>query len=659
LGNARAYEEERRRSEELAELDRAKTVFFSNVSHEFRTPLTLIMGPLEDELAERDAPLPKERHARLETAQRNALRLLKLVNTLLEFSRIEAGRIQASFEPTDLARETAELASAFRSAFERAGLSLEVECPSLPEPIYVDREMWERVVLNLLSNALKHTFQGGVTLRLSWHGDHVLFTVSDTGIGISRAELPRLFERFHRVVGARSRSHEGTGIGLALIQELVHLHHGSVAVDSEENLGTTFSLRLKTGSAHLPLDKVSAQPGSKRTPLRAREHVQEALQWLPAQEQPSSRPSEPPARAEPGSKRPRVIWADDNADMREYVRRLLADQYDVCPVADGQAALAAVHQQRPELVLSDVMMPVLDGFGLLRALREDPETRSIPVILLSARAGEESSLEGLGAGADDYLIKPFSAKELLARVRTHLELARERQSRAEELERANHELGAFSYSVSHDLRAPLRAIDGFSKALLSDYAERLDEQGRHYLQRIRAGSQRMSSLIDDLLELSRIGRAPLKRGTLELGRIAEAVASELRQREPSRTLTFEIAPGLSTLGDERLLTIVLENLLGNAVKFTAKTAHARIWVGREPRGERAFFVRDNGAGFDMSYASKLFAPFQRLHADSEFEGTGIGLATVQRIVARHGGRIWAEAAVRHGATFFFTLGETP
>jgi light-regulated signal transduction histidine kinase (bacteriophytochrome) len=264
----------------------------------------------------------------------------------------------------------------------------------------------------------------------------------------------------------------------------------------------------------------------------------------------------------------------------------------------------------------------------------------------------------LSAGADDYLIKPFSAKELLARVRTHLDLARQRRAHAEELERANQELRSFSYSVSHDLRAPLRAIDGFSKALLNDYSPVLDDTGRHYLQRIRAGSQRMSTLIDDLLSLSRISRAPLKREPLNLSSIAASVLNELRAREPTRQVSTEIASSLTAEGDTRLLTIAFENLLGNAFKFTSKSERAQIWVGRESKGqEQVYFVRDSGAGFEMAYASKLFAPFQRLHADDEFEGTGIGLATVQRVIARHGGRIWAQAAKGHGATFFFTLGE--
>jgi light-regulated signal transduction histidine kinase (bacteriophytochrome) len=343
--------------------------------------------------------------------------------------------------------------------------------------------------------------------------------------------------------------------------------------------------------------------------------------------------------------------------MRDYVRRLLIEHYDVTAVSDGALALAAARDQLPDLVLSDVMMPGLDGFGLVRELRTDERTRTIPVILLSARAGEEAALEGLDAGADDYLVKPFSARELSARVRTHLLLARSRRQWAEELAQANKELEAFSYTVSHDLRAPLRAIDGFSAALLESQAARLDDKGRSYLGRVRAATARMSTLIDDILSLSRITRSPCQRMPVSLTETARGILDELHRRDPGRGVVVEVETGLSAQADARLLHVALDNLLGNAWKFTGTRSDARIQFGKTIQdGQTAFFVRDNGAGFDMAYADKLFQPFQRLHPESEFEGTGIGLATVHRVVSRHGGRIWAESAVGAGATFFFTLG---
>jgi signal transduction histidine kinase len=263
------------------------------------------------------------------------------------------------------------------------------------------------------------------------------------------------------------------------------------------------------------------------------------------------------------------------------------------------------------------------------------------------------------AGADDYLAKPFSAQELLARVRTHLELARVRREWANELEQANNELEAFSYSVSHDLRAPLRVIDGFSTLLVEEYADGLDEQARNYIRRIRTGIQKMSGLIDDLLNLSRVTRAALQKEMINLTELAHGVVTDLRNRDPAREVVVDIFDGLCAHGDGPLMTIVLTNLLGNAWKYSAKQSAAHIVFGHATKEkETIFYIRDNGAGFDMAHAGKLFAPFQRLHRDSEFEGTGIGLATVQRIISRHGGRIWAEAVPGAGATFFFTLGGT-
>jgi PAS domain S-box-containing protein len=446
ISNARAYEEERKRAEALAEIDRAKTAFFSNVSHEFRTPLTLMLGPIEDAVAE--GGLSPEAHEGLKVARRNSLRLLKLVNTLLDFSRIEAGRIQAAFEPVDLAALTADLVSVFRSTIERAGMRLTVDCRPLEEPVYVDRDMWEKIVLNLVSNAFKFTFEGEIEVSLKKAGASVELTVRDTGAGIPAEDLPHIFDRFHRVKGARGRSYEGSGIGLALVHELVKLHGGTARVESEVGRGSAFIVSIPLGKAHLPADHVGAAHSPASTGLRAEAYIEEALRWLPEEDVATWRRGDgatgsaerrqiedtiSPRRPVAPSPRPRVLLADDNADMREYVRRLLGGQYEVEAVADGEEALKAARVRAFDLILTDVMMPRLDGFGLLRELRDDERTREIPVILLSARAGEESKVEGLEAGANDYLVKPFSARELLARVEAMLQIQRVRRESQEAL----------------------------------------------------------------------------------------------------------------------------------------------------------------------------------------------------------------------------------
>ncbi|MBE8525398.1 SpoIIE family protein phosphatase [Amycolatopsis sp. H6(2020)] len=417
VNGAIAYQAQQQRAEELAALDAAKTTFFANISHEFRTPLTLILGPaaeLREALDGADERIREE----VDVIQRNALRLGRLVNNLLDFSRIEAGRMQARFEPVDLGTFTAELASVFRAAVERAGLVFQVGCRPSAEPVHVDRGMWEKVVFNLLSNAVKFTFDGAIRVTSTVEAGHAVVAVSDTGIGIDAAELPRLFERFHRIPSARARSNEGSGIGLALVRELVGIHGGSVTVDSAPGAGTTFRVRVPLGTRHLPAEHVVAEPTTGGLTAQAAEpYVQEALRWLP--DAGSAARTEPAAPA--GA---RVLVADDNADMRDYLVRLLRDDYAVTAVRDGVEAFAAACAEPPELIISDVMMPRLDGLGLLAELRGDPRTAAVPVLLLSARAGQEAAVDGLAAGADDYLVKPFSARELQARVRTTVQLAR-------------------------------------------------------------------------------------------------------------------------------------------------------------------------------------------------------------------------------------------
>jgi signal transduction histidine kinase len=445
ITNANAYDQERRRAEELAELDRAKTTFFSNVSHELRTPLTLILGPIEDALTSQSPPSPQN----LEMLHRNALRLLKLVNGLLDFVRIEVGKLRASFEATDLSVLTAQLASVFRSAVERAGLQLVVDCPPLPEAVYVDREMWEKIILNLISNALKSTFEGEIRVTVRPAGQQVQVSVSDTGTGISESDLPNLFQRFRRIDGARRRSHEGSGIGLALVQELVEMHGGSIQVKSTIDVGTEFILTLPFGEKHLSRGRVVSD-GVTPSPLHgsAVAYVQEAMGWLGAGNRlrgevaPAAAGDEArkPGPANSAELKPIILLADDNADMREYVSGLLGGRFRLVQAGTGKAALAEAERLLPDLVLTDVMMPEMDGFGLLAALRQNPATRTVPVIMLSARAGEEARIDGIDAGAEDYLTKPFSARELLARVEAQLKMARLRREAVEQQAALNLEI---------------------------------------------------------------------------------------------------------------------------------------------------------------------------------------------------------------------------
>ncbi len=783
ISNARAAEEQRRRSEALAELDRAKTAFFSNVSHEFRTPLTLMLGPTEEAMASPDRALRGEA---LDTLHRNELRLLKLVNTLLDFSRVEADRVEASYEPTDISTLTSDLASAFRSAVERAGLTFDVDCAPLAEPVYVDRTMWEKIVLNLISNAFKFTFDGTIRVSLQATDGGVELRVSDTGVGIAPDQQARIFERFQRVEGTRARTHEGSGIGLALVKDLVRLHGGDIRVESTPGAGSTFIVSVPAGSAHLPPERIGA-PARSDTRLGAAPYVGEAMRWHePARSSPSAAEATAWVAA-----RGRVLVADDNADMREYLVRLLEPFWIVDTATDGFEALAAAASRPPDLLLADIMMPGLDGFQLLHAIRENPDTRMVPVVLLSARAGEASRVEGIGAGADDYIVKPFSAQELLVRVSAQLQRGRIRReieteraqlyalferapaaiavlmgrehrvvfanarytalcgrSREQLLERplaeafpelAGSELftmldhvfetgettrtpefkmswdregtGALTTSyfdwicqpvgepgglpqgtaqfffdvteqivtrkeldtaraaaesasrakdeflamLGHELRNPLSPI----MTALQLMRLRGVTGAEHERSVIERQVRHMVSLVDDLLDVSRIarGKVQLKHERVD---IADAVAKAIEMSSPAidarrHELDVHVPRGLVVDGDPARLAQVIANLLTNAAKYT--DAGGRIAIGGSADDAHAVLrVRDNGSGIDADMLPRVFDLFsqERQTIDRSQGGLGLGLAIVRSLVQAHGGRVWASSKGR-GTGSEFTI----
>lgn len=677
VANARAYETERKRAEALAEIDRAKTAFFSNVSHEFRTPLTLMLGPIEDALADLRRPLAPEHRERLIISHRNSLRLLKLVNTLLDFSRLEADRMEATYEPTDLAALTAELASTFRSAIDRAGLRLIVNCPLLEEPIYVDREMWEKIVLNLISNAFKFTFEGEIEVALRRVANQIELRVRDTGTGIPEEALPHLFERFYQVKGARARTHEGSGIGLALVQDLVRLHGGTTRVESAVGRGTTFTVAIPAGAAHLPADRIGGARTQASIALGAAPYVEEALCWLPGRDTPPGgmSPDTPLMEKERADSRieakktteGRILLADDNADMREYVRRLLSERWTVEAVGEGAAAFTAACERVPDLVLTDVMMPGMNGFELLQALRADPRTREVPVILLSARAGEESRVEGLEAGADDYLVKPFSARELTARVGAHLELARLRREtlRSEqklrlEAEETNRLKSQFFSSVSHDLRTPLNAIVGYIYLLMSETYGPVADSQKTPLDGIQRNVRELLRLINDVLDLARIdsGKMSVELSSVRLSSIIEAITIEMKPLLEMRSLSLQsrIPENLPDIeSDAAKIKQIITNLISNAVKFTNEGG-VKIEVGELPEeGGVEIAVSDTGMGIEPDLLPKIFESFYQVEESRAFGGSGLGLTIVKELVGLLQGEVRVASEVGKGSTFTIFL----
>jgi signal transduction histidine kinase len=650
IRNAKAFEDERRRAAALAEIDRAKTAFFSNVSHEFRTPLTLMLGPAEDALASPQGSLTGED---LRSVHRNTLRLLKLVNTLLDFSRMEAGNTQATYAPTDLAALTLDLTQTFRLAIERAGLRFEVDCVPLPEPVHVDRNMWETIVLNLLSNAFKFTFEGKVGVGLRPVGDRVELEVRDTGVGIPEGELPRLFKRFHRIEGTRSRTYEGSGIGLSLVDDLVKLHGGSIRVTSRPGHGTAFVVSIPTGTAHLPADRLELSGDARaKNVVPAEAYVSEALRWLPddAEGAPATAVRAgtvgPTAIGTPEPEAGRVLVADDNADMRAYLARLLRERWTVEAVADGAQALSAARAHRPDVILTDVMMPNLDGFGLLRALRDDPRTAGISVIMLSARAGEESRVGGLEAGADDYLVKPFSARELMARVETHLKLAKARddgEAARRKAETATRTKDEFLAMLGHELRNPLSPITTAIQLM-----RMRGNEGRE-LAIIERQVSHLVRLVDDLLDVSRItsGKIELRKERLELGgavlRGIEQASPLLEQRR--QVLQVDVpAEGLPVEADAARLAQIVSNLLTNASKYSDPGSSIELRAARAGKRVRLSVV-DHGIGIAADMLGRIFDLFvqQPQALDRAKGGLGLGLGIVRSLVHLHAGTVQARS----------------
>jgi signal transduction histidine kinase len=633
----------------LREAERAKGEFFANISHELRTPLSLIIAPIESIFSGNYGEIPSSQIQFLYTIHNNAIRLLQMVTGLLDFSKFEAGKMKVEREPTNITTLINSVLHDFEPLMNEKKIRLSCEVNFRDNYVMIDRYLFERILFNLLSNGVKFTSTGGeIDVRIQMKDDRLQLLVKDTGIGIAASDQANLFQKFRQVEGSSTRKFEGTGLGLAMVKEFCELMGGSVSVNSAPGKGSTFIVDFLAPFTTAISEQ--SNMASRQTALVPKYHLA---------------PPSPYAAAEgDDSTRLKVLICEDNRELALYMASLLKRFCQTNIAGNGEEGLELVQSWAPDLVLTDVMMPQKDGIALCEAIKSNPQTSGIVVVLLTALTYREAMLKGWEAKADEYLFKPFHPNELVIRIRGLLSSITARKTAAEmmeqknrELAHANAELEAFSSSVSHDLRSPIRTLNGYVHILEEEYSKQLDAEGHQLLSIIKNTSRKMGALIEDLLNFSKLGRKEL---TVDLVDMNALVKSIIEDQRILNSTPFEITVGQLEPADcdNSLIRQVWINLISNAIKYSGKEEKPTIQIGSfKDNGEQIYSIKDNGVGFDMNNAGKLFGAFERLHNNTDFEGTGIGLALVQRIVKKHGGRAWAHAEPGKGATFYFSLAD--
>lgn len=645
----------------LIEAEKIKSDFFANVSHELRTPLTLILTPIESILADSKHSTNTESDKLLRTVHNNTIRLLQMVNGLLDFSKLESGKLEVKREPTNIVELTKMICDDFAPSFKNKEILFSMDIDLDQNTILVDRYLYERILFNLLSNAIKFTSDNGkICLKLKYSEGTLKVFISDTGIGISEEDRKNLFQKFRQLEGSATRRFEGTGLGLAMVKEFSELLGGGVIVDSELGKGSTFTV-----SINAPLAKSSTVSDISRS---TNSHVQK-YQITNEKESYEKKGNLDTS--------PNVLVVEDNVELASYIASLLSDFCNVRIAENGEEALVKISEKKPDLILSDVMMPLMDGKSLCKEVKKNSETISIPVVLLTALTHRDALLEGWASGADDYLFKPFHPQELITRVNSLLQISKEREESKqiikqkaeelnvlnEELNKSNKQLELFASVASHDLQAPLRRIVSFSNLTLEKYGDVLDEKGKKYIQFMSESSDEMTKLINSILQLSKITSAEPNFEEVNLNDTVSDVLETFADtiEKENTAVTVDKLPTIS--GDKKQIYILFQNLLSNAIKFSSRSKSPSdkikptISISTKLSSENIVevSVKDNGIGFDETKKEKIFQEFYRLHGEGEYEGTGLGLATCRKIVERHNGKIVAESKVDKGTTFIVKM----
>jgi signal transduction histidine kinase len=565
-----------------------------------------------------------------------------MVNGLLDFAKFDAGKMKVEREPINIKTLINSLLNDFESILGSKKLTLVKEITDSVKQVLMDRYLFDRIFFNLLSNAIKFTPEGGIITVKTKAEDNILeLSVADTGMGISEEDIKNLFQKFKQVEGSSTRRFEGTGLGLAMVKEFSELLGGSVSVESSPGKGSVFTVRLSA-----PFTEEEEKTESGRTTLLPRYRI--ATTDIKENNNFDSQM--------------KVLICEDNEELSAYIVSLLAPICITKVAKDGEEGWDFVNSWHPDLVLTDVMMPKKDGIELCRLIKSSSITSKITVVLLTALTHRDAMMKGWEVKADEYLFKPFHPDELVTRIRSLFSILAERKISSEviekyisQLEQTNKEMETFSYAISHDLRAPLRAIMGFSGIIAEEYNSKLDNEGKRLIDAVISNTKKMGAQIEDLLKFMRFGKESLKMSVFSMEDLVKKVIADINQLTPHKAEII-VHPMPSINADYGLMTAVLYNLISNAVKYSLEKTPPKIEIGyTETDRGAAFFIKDNGAGFDMKYYNKLFGIFQRLHSSHEFEGTGIGLAIVDRIISKHGGSVWAYGKVNEGATFYYSL----